>query len=201
MSAIKEELHKLVDDLPDDLSLVIKGILDDLLRISIEDRFWLNARFVSLPSYDWGEEGLPGWKKVIYKDGNELMRENGEDHQKGNIIVPGDIVLISLQNKSTEELSLIDQRPAIVVACPKINLRYPVIIVVPLTTQPVPQIMNFPQMEIKVPKNSGALTRESIALIDQLRSIDIDKVQAYLGCLDRGVYEQIWNSILKLFQQ
>ena len=201
MSVIKEELHKMVDDLPEDMSIVLKGIMEDLLKISIEDRFWLNVRFVSLPPYDWGEEGMPGGKKVIYKDGNVLMIENGEDHQKGNIIVPGDIVLISLQNKSAEELSFIDYRPAVVVACPKIDLRFPVIIIVPLTTQPVSQIMNFPQMEIKVPKNSGVLAHESIALIDQLRSIDIDRVQAYLGCLDRSAYERIRQNILELFQQ
>jgi mRNA interferase MazF len=197
----KKELHKLVDDLPEDLSLVLKGILDDLLRVSIEDRFWLNTRFVSLPPYNWGEAGLPVGKSIIYKNGNILFVEKEDGNGQNNVIVPGDLVLIALNNITTEEQGHLDLRPAIVVACPKINLRFPVIIVVPLTTQTVPQIMNFPQMKIKVPKNSGALTRESIALIDQLRSIDIDKVQAYLGCLDRGVYERIRHSILELFQQ
>ncbi len=188
MRAIKKELHKLVDDLPEDMSMVLKSIIEDLLKIGTEDRFWLNARFVSLPPYDWGKEGVPRGKRVIYKNGNL-------------VIAPGDIILISLRNKSPEGQTYLDHRPAVVMACPKLNLRFPVIIVVPLTTQPVPQIINYPQMEIKIPKNSGALTRESIALIDQLRSIDIDKVQAYLGCLDRGVYEQIRQSILELFQQ
>jgi mRNA interferase MazF len=198
----KRELHKLVDDLPEDLSLVLKGILDDLVRVSIEDRFWLNARFVSLPPYDWGEAGLPVGKSIIYENRNILFVEKEDDTTgQNNVIAPGDLVLIALKNITAEKQELLDLRPAIVVACPKINLRFPVIIVVPLTTQPVPQIMDFPQMEINVPKNSGALTLESIALIDQLRSVDIDIVQAYLGSLDKDIFENIRQSILELLQQ
>jgi mRNA interferase MazF len=197
----KRELHKLVDDLPEDLSLVLKDILDDLLRVSIEDRFWLNARLVSLPPYDWGDAGLPAGKSIIYKNGNILAVKKEDGNGQNNVIVPGDLVLIALNNITAEEQEQLDLRPAIVVACPTINLRFPVIIVVPLTTQSVPQMMNFPQMEIKVPKNSGALTRESIALIDQLRSVDIDRVQAYLGSLDKDIFENIRQSILELLQQ
>jgi mRNA interferase MazF len=197
----KKELHKLVDDLPEDLSIVLKGILDDLLRVCSEDRYWLNLKFVSLPLYDWGEEGVPVGKRINCKNGSILAVKKEDGNERKKAIVPGDIVLISLQNKTTEAQKHTDQRPAIVVAYPQVNLRFPVIIVVPLTTQSVPQIMNFPQMEIKVPKNSGVLAHESIALIDQLRSVDIDRVQAYLGSLDKSIYEQIRQSILELFQQ
>ena len=191
----------MVDDLPEDLSIVLKGILDDLLRVSSEDRYWLNLKFVSLPLYDWGEEGVPVGKKITCKNGSILAVEIEVGNERRRAIVPGDIVLISLQNKKTAVKKHTDQRPAIVVACPQVNLRFPVIIIVPLTTQSVPQLMNLPQMEIKVPKNSGVLTHESIALIDQLRSVDINRVQAYLGSLDKNIYENIRQSILELFKQ
>lgn len=80
MSVSKEELHKMVDALPDDKTLLLKEFLESLLTARTEDKTWLDADLGELPPYDWGPEGLPKGKEVFYKPGVGLIAEGGEKY-------------------------------------------------------------------------------------------------------------------------
>lgn len=79
MSIPKDELHRLVDALPEKETTVVKWFLEFLLsKTSEEDRVWLNADFGDLPPYDWGPQGPPKGKPVQYKPGIGLIIEGGK---------------------------------------------------------------------------------------------------------------------------
>lgn len=59
MSVPKEELHKMVDALPDDKTLILKEFLESLLNSNTEDQKWLDVDLGELPPYDWGSEEPP----------------------------------------------------------------------------------------------------------------------------------------------
>ncbi|WP_307718808.1 type II toxin-antitoxin system PemK/MazF family toxin [Desulfocucumis palustris] len=90
-------------------------------------------------------------------------------------------------------------RPAIVVGVPKGAIRYPVVIVIPLTTQSGPWAIKNPNLYHYIPQGTAGIPRDSIALIDQLRTVDVQRVRAYLGSLEKEIYERIRKSLLKIF--
>jgi len=118
---------------------------------------------------------------------------------KDNIIEPGDVVLISFPLHKPQGHEQGGSRPAIVVGAPKGAVRYPVVFVIPLTTQTGPWAGNNPLLYPHIPQGAAGITRDSIALIDQLRAVDVQRVQYYLGCLDKEIYNPIRRNILRLF--
>ncbi len=80
MSVPKEELHKMVDALPEDKTLILKKFLESLLDTNREDETWLDADLGELPPYDWGPEGPPQGKEIRYKPGVGLIAEGGEKY-------------------------------------------------------------------------------------------------------------------------
>jgi len=74
----------------------------------------------------------------------------------------------------------------------------PVVFVIPLTTQTGPWAGNNPLLYPHIPQGAAGITRNSIALIDQLRAV-VQRVQYYLGCLDKEIYNPIRRNILRLF--
>ncbi len=64
-----EELHQMIDALPEDKKPALKEFLESLLAASLEDKDWLDADLGELPPYEWGEEGIPDGKSVCYKRG------------------------------------------------------------------------------------------------------------------------------------
>lgn len=76
-------------------------------------------------------------------------------------------------------------RPAIVVGLPH-RLgppRYPMLLVVPLTTQIGQWAKENPKLYPVIKAGSGGLTYTSVALLDQLRGIDLTRIQGYVGIL------------------
>ena len=79
MSVPKDELHRLVEALPEQEIHVVKRFLEFILsRAQSEDRAWLEADVGELPPYDWGPEGPPKGKPVQYKPGIGLIVEGGK---------------------------------------------------------------------------------------------------------------------------
>ncbi len=70
-----EELHQMIDALPEDKKPALKEFLESLLVASLEDKDWLDANLGELPPYEWGEEGMPDGKSVFYKRGAGLIVE------------------------------------------------------------------------------------------------------------------------------
>ena len=79
-------------------------------------------------------------------------------------------------------------------------MRYPVVIVVPLTTRSSPWAKRNPALYLPLPPGAGGIPRASIVLIDQVRTVDARRVRAYLGTLEKTTFEPIQNSLLKVFR-
>jgi hypothetical protein len=80
LSIVKEELHQLVDALPEKETLAVKRFLEFILReTNAEDKDWLEADLGELPPYEWGAQGPPKGKPVRYQPGVGLIIEGGKD--------------------------------------------------------------------------------------------------------------------------
>lgn len=80
MSVPKDELHRLVEALPEKETLLVKRFLEFILNeANNEDRTWLDADLAELPPYDWRPEGQPKGKAVQYKPGIGLIVEGGKE--------------------------------------------------------------------------------------------------------------------------
>jgi len=90
------------------------------------------------------------------------------------------------------------KRPAIVVGIPQGKIRYPVILVAPLTTQTGDWVQQnsvlYPRLEAGV----GNLSQPSIVLLDQIRAIDVQRVVAYFGSLIAEQYRLILEGLRQI---
>jgi mRNA interferase MazF len=109
---------------------------------------------------------------------------------------PGDILLISLPEHSPKGHEQEGERPVIVVAVPKF-VRYPVVIVVPLTTKDGSWVNNNPYLYRRIPKNASGLPKDSIALIDQIRAVDVHRIISFYGSLDKSIFLMV--HLIKVF--
>ncbi|MBC7341174.1 MAG: hypothetical protein H5U02_01760 [Clostridia bacterium] len=79
MGVPKDELHRLVEALPEKETSAVKRFLEFVLeKAEAEDRSWLEADLGELPPYDWGPEGPPKGKPVRYQPGVGLVVEGGK---------------------------------------------------------------------------------------------------------------------------
>ena len=115
-------------------------------------------------------------------------------------VVPGDVLVITLPSHFPGGREQEGNRPAIVVGIPKGFVRYPVVVVVPLTTQAGVWPQKNPELYQRISKGEGGIPKNSIALIDQVRAVDIHRVKSFLGSLEELTYSSIRVGLLKLFQ-
>jgi len=118
---------------------------------------------------------------------------------RDNIIEPGDVILISLPTHNPKGHEQEGIRPAIVVGVPKGAVRYPVIIVVPLTTWSGSWTRKNPSLYPFILQGTAGITRDSIALLDQVRAVDVQRVQYYLGSLEKEQFNPIKRNLLRIF--
>jgi len=71
----------------------------------------------------------------------------------------------------------------VVVGVPPEPVRYPVVVVVPLTTQEGPWVDANPLIYPRLHAGAGGLPVGSTVLLDQVRAVDVKRVQEYLGTL------------------
>lgn len=93
-------------------------------------------------------------------------------------------------------------RPAVVVGVPDTlgEPRYSVALVTPLTTDTGDYWMTrSPALYPRVPAGSGGGVREdSIALLDQTRSLDTERIDRFLGTLPSEAYARIRDGLLRM---
>jgi mRNA interferase MazF len=92
-------------------------------------------------------------------------------------------------------------RPAIVVGQPDLLgvPRYPLIFLVPLTSDKgQPWVDAAPDLYIRFPTGTGNLRSPSIALLDQVRGLDVERVIQYRGTLTPEQYQPILNGLSKM---
>ena len=117
------------------------------------------------------------------------------------VVAPGDILLITFPSHDPKGHEQEGIRPVIVVGVPQGPVRYPVVIVVPLTTQSGSWAKKNPALYLLVPPGAGGIPRSSTVLIDQVRAIDARRVQAYLGSLEEPEFKPIHDNLIKLFRE
>ena len=93
------------------------------------------------------------------------------------------------------------KRPAIIVALPNLTgaTRYPVVIVVPLTTQQGNWVTQNPTLYPHLQAGMGNLIYDSIVLLDQIRALDIQRVLGYRGDLTPDEYQPIADGLKAMF--
>ena len=74
------------------------------------------------------------------------------------------------------------------------------VIIVPLTTQRGSWVTNQPLLYPQLKSGAGGLNQPSIALIDQVRSIDVSRIVGYLGTLKTEEYAPIRQGLKHLLK-
>ena len=113
----------------------------------------------------------------------------------------GDVVIVSLPTNNPRGREQQGTRPAVVVGIPWGEVRYPMLIIAPLTTQSGSWVFNNPSLYPRLSAGAGGLPLSSIVLLDQTRGLDINRVLAYLGTLIPEGSVPILNGLTQLFRQ
>ena len=119
----------------------------------------------------------------------------------GEAVAPGDVLLVALPSHEPKGHEQEGLRPAIVVGIPWGPVRYPVVIVVPLTTQSGIWARENSTLYFPLPAGAGGIPKAFIVLIDQVRAVDVQRVRGHLGTLEEEVFEPILNGLLRVFRK
>ena|SRR5438034_6951250 len=113
----------------------------------------------------------------------------------------GDILLIALPSHTPRAHEQEGSRPGVVVGLPERagEPRYPTVFVVPLTTQEGAWSRKAPLLYPRLRAGAGGLPRPSIVLLDQLRSVDVQRVSRYLGSLTGEELKPIQDGLKQIF--
>jgi mRNA interferase MazF len=113
----------------------------------------------------------------------------------------GDILLIALPTHAPRGHEQEGSRPAVVVGLPERagEPRYPTVLVVPLTTQEGAWSRKAPMLYPRIRAGAGGLPQPSIVLLDQLRSVDAQRVSRYLGSLTEDEFQPIQVGLTQIF--
>ncbi|QDZ40304.1 type II toxin-antitoxin system PemK/MazF family toxin [Euhalothece natronophila Z-M001] len=111
----------------------------------------------------------------------------------------GDLILVSLPDHQPKGREQEGRRPAIIVGLPKGKVRYPVILIAPLTTQFGFWVENNPTLYPKLNAGTGGLSKNSVVLLDQIRAVDVKRVISYLGSLSPREFQKILEGLQSIF--
>jgi mRNA interferase MazF len=113
----------------------------------------------------------------------------------------GDILLIMLPTHAPAGHEQEGVRPAVVVGLPERagQPRFSTLLVIPLTTQEGTWSKKAPRLYPRLRGGAGGLPRPSIALLDQVRSIDARRVSSYLGSLTGKEFQSINEGLKRIF--
>lgn len=110
----------------------------------------------------------------------------------------GDIVTVQLPEQNPQGHEQQGRRPAIVVGFPELLgvPRFQLIVVIPMTTdRGQTWTIASPDLYPRFPAGVAGLRSPSIALIDQVRALDVDRIIGYRGSLTVEQYAPIVNGL------
>ena len=116
-----------------------------------------------------------------------------------HILLIGDVVTAKFPSGREQE----GYRPAIVVGIPNRlgKLRFPLVFVVPMTTDRGQKWADInPNLYVRFSAGIAGLKSPSIALLDQVRAIDVSRIVAYRGSLTPQQYAAIAESLQKIME-
>jgi mRNA interferase MazF len=117
------------------------------------------------------------------------------------ILQPRDIVDVQLPAHDPRGREQEGYRPAILIGRPDILgvPRYPLIFLVPLTSDKGQSWADeAPTLYIRFPAGTGNLRSPSIALLDQVRGLDVNRISQYRGTLTIEQYQPIMDGLSKM---
>ena len=118
--------------------------------------------------------------------------------------VPGDVLIASLPERNPQGHEQEGKRPVVVVGLPgRLGIqRFPIISIIPFTdlidgrTKKAKAWVNdAPDLYPTFSKGTAGLTKDCVALLDQLQAIDCNRIQLYCGRLTPVEYEPILKGI------
>ena len=110
-------------------------------------------------------------------------------------LTPGDVVEVALGRVLPPGHEQAGTRPAVAVGVPSPPLRYPVLLVVPLTTQYGAWAEANQRVYPKLAASAAGLRARSVALCDQIRTCDARRIRGYLGTLDKASYASVQQGV------
>lgn len=117
-----------------------------------------------------------------------------------DLLTCGDVVIVTLPAHTPRGREQQGTRPAVVVGIPTREVRYPMLMITPLTTQSGSWAFNNPSLYPRLEAGAGGLSKSSIVLLDQTRALDISRIVAYLATLTPEQYAPIFNGLMQLFR-
>lgn len=112
---------------------------------------------------------------------------------------PGDVLVAALPSRSPGGHEQTGTRPVVVVAVPIGPLRYPVVVVAPLTTRVGRWADANPSVYVWLRAGAGGLPSEATVLLDQVGSIDVRRILGYLGTLDNEDSDRVLTNLRNMF--
>jgi mRNA interferase MazF len=120
-----------------------------------------------------------------------------------HILQIGDVVTAKFPSQNPSGREQEGYRPAIVVGIPSRlgKLRFPLVFVVPMTTDRGQEWAEInPNLYVRFSAGIAGLKSPSIALLDQVRAIDVSRIVAYRGSLTPQQYTAIAESLQKIME-
>ncbi|MBD2608516.1 type II toxin-antitoxin system PemK/MazF family toxin [Scytonema hofmannii FACHB-248] len=117
-----------------------------------------------------------------------------------DLLTCGDVIIVALPAHTPRGHEQQGTRPAVIVGIPLREIRYPMLMIAPLTTQSGSWTFNNPSLYPRLETGTGGLSQSSIVLLDQTRALDISRIMAYLGTLTPEQYAPIFNGLMQLFR-
>jgi mRNA interferase MazF len=115
----------------------------------------------------------------------------------------GDVVTAKFPSQVPSGREQEGYRPAIVVGIPSRlgQLRFPLVFVVPMTTDRGQEWATFsPELYVRFSAGVAGLKSPSIALLDQVRAIDVSRISTYRGNLTAQEYEAIAQALQQIME-
>lgn len=116
----------------------------------------------------------------------------------GNQLLPGDVIAIRFPRHDPHGREQEGFRPAIVIGQPEQlgQPRYSVVLVVPLTRDKgQPWVVSSPNLYPRFPAGTAGLRSSSIALLDQVRSVDVTRILNFRGTLSLEEYRPVQKGL------
>jgi mRNA interferase MazF len=119
------------------------------------------------------------------------------------VLQVGDVVTFKFPSQVPRGREQEGFRPAIVVGLPSRlgKLRFPLIFVVPMTTDRGQDwVRNSPNLYVRFAAGVAGLKSLSIALLDQVRAIDVSRVVFYRGSLTSQQYAAMAQALRQMIE-
>ena len=119
------------------------------------------------------------------------------------ILQIGDVVTAKFPSQVPSGREQEGYRPAIVVGLPIRlgKLRFPLVFVVPMTTDRGQEWAAIsPNLYVRFSASVAGLKSPSIALLDQVRAVDVSRIVAYRGSLTSQEYAAIAKALQKIME-